>query len=111
MFSRSDSFNDDDILRQYLFSKVVDFVDSKDAFNNIVWTSIDNGQSIKDGLSDVYIYITNDRPILVNKIIEHELLEEYSDMSEHLEELESQDNYFLKLIIDFRKFIFESNNY
>lgn len=95
-----------DVLQNQLFSKVVDFVERQDCFNNIAWSSIENGHSIKDGISDVYLYITNDRPLQVNKIIECELTENYDALSEYTSSLEEQDNYHLGLIVAYRKIIF-----
>jgi hypothetical protein len=106
MFCANKNSHSTDVLRDQLFSKVVDFVERQDCFNNISWSSIENGHSIKDGISDVYLYITNDRPLQVNKIIECELSENYDALSERAAALEEQDNYHLSLIVAFRKIIF-----
>ncbi len=106
MFCANKNSHSTDVLRDQLFSKVVDFVERQDCFNNISWSSIENGHSIKDGISDVYLYITNDRPLQVNKIIECELSENYDELAENNSCLEEQDNYHLSLIVACRKIIF-----
>ena len=107
MFSCKSSYDDSqDPLQESLFSKIVDFVERKDCFNTIAWSSIDNGSSIKDCISDIYVYISHDRKIQVNKIIEAELVQNNGLFAELTEELEEQDNYYLKLIVEHRKHIF-----
>lgn len=106
MFCATKNLRTTDVLRDQLFSNVVDFVERQDGFNSISWSSIENGHSIKDGISDVYLYITNDRPLQVNKMIECELAEKYDEFAEHSSNLEEQDNYHLSLIISCRKIIF-----
>lgn len=107
MFACKPSCDQDDPLRQILFNKLVDFVDRKDCFNTITWSSIENGHSIKDCISDTYIYISHDRLIHVNKLIEAELSQNNELFSELTAELEEQDNYYLKLIVEHRKYIVE----
>lgn len=106
MFGAKSSEKTIDVLQDQLFSKVCDFVERQDCFNTIAWSSIENGHAIKDCISDVYIYITNDRPLQVNKIIECELSEKYETLSEYSAELSEQDNYYLGLIVSHRKIIF-----
>ena len=107
MFSCKSSYDDSqDPLRESLFLKIVDFVEHKDCFNTIAWSSIDNGNSIKDCVSDVYVYISHDRKIQVNKIIEAELVQNSELFAELTAELEEQDNYYLKHIVEHRKYIF-----
>jgi hypothetical protein len=106
MFASKANTHSTDVLQEQLFSKVVDFVERQDCFNSIAWSSIENGHSIKDAISDVYLYITNDRPLQVNKLIECELSENYDALSEHSVALEEQDTYHLSLIVSFRKIIF-----
>ncbi len=105
MFACKPSCDQDDPLRQILFDKLVDFVDRRDCFNSITWSSIENGHSIKDCVSDTYIYISHDRLIQVNKLIEAELSQNNELFSELAAELEEQDNYYLKLIVEHRKYI------
>jgi hypothetical protein len=106
MFCAKANVHTSDVLQNQLFSKVLDFVECQDCFNSISWSSIENGHSIKDAVSDVYLYVTNDRPLQVNKIIECELSENYDALSERTAALEEQDNYHLSLIVAFRKIIF-----
>jgi len=105
MFACTPSCDPADPLRQILFDKLVDFVDRRDCFNSITWSSIENGHSIKDCVSDTYIYISHDRLIQVNKLIEAELSQNNELFSELASELEEQDNYYLKLIVEHRKYI------
>lgn len=107
MFACKSSCDQDDPLRQIMFDMLVDFVDRRDCFNAISWSSIENGHSIKDCVSDTYIYISHDRLIQVNKLIEAELAANTELQSELSDELEEQDNYYLKLIIENRKYIFD----
>jgi hypothetical protein len=106
MFCANKNLHNTDVLRDQLFSKLLDFVERQDCFNNISWSSIENGHSIKDGISDVYLYITNDRPLQVNKIIECEVSENYDELAEQTNCLEEQDNYHLSIIVACRKIIF-----
>jgi hypothetical protein len=107
MFTCKSSYDDSqDPLRELMFLKIIDFVERKDCFNTIMWSSIDNGHSIKDCISDAHIYISNDRKIQVNKIIEAELVQNNELFAELTEELNNQDNYYLKLIVEHRKYIF-----
>lgn len=96
----------DDRLQELLFSRVKDCVEQEDCFNTVAWSSLENGHSIKDCISDAYIYISHDRQLLLNKLIEAELGESQSLLDEYTEELEEQDNYALKLIVEHRKFLF-----
>jgi hypothetical protein len=106
MFTSTSPYNDtSDPLRQTLFSQLVNFVERDDCFNTISWSSIENGNIVKDCISDAYIYISHDRQLQVNKIIETELFQDEDD-SELVAELNTQDNYYLKLIIENRKYIF-----
>ena len=106
MFTSKSPYRDtSDPLRQTLFSKLVNFVEQDDCFNTISWSSIENGNIVKDCISDAYIYISHDRQLQVDKIIEAELFHDEDD-SELVSELETQDNYYLKLIIENRKYIF-----
>ena len=105
MFTSKSCNDTNDPLRHALFSQLVNFVEQQDCFNTLAWSSIENGHSIKDCISDAYIYISNDRQLQVNKIIEVELLQD-EDYTELERELDTQDNYYLKLIIEHRKIIF-----
>jgi hypothetical protein len=105
MFTSSPTDNINDPLKQVLFSRLVNFVEHDDCFNTLSWSSFENGHSVKDCISDAYIYISNDRQLQVNKIIEVELLGD-EDYTEFERELDTQDNYYLKLIIEHRKIIF-----
>lgn len=105
MFTSAPADNISDPLRHALFSQLVNFVECDDCFNTLSWSSFENGHSIRDCISDAYIYISNDRKLQVNKIIEAELLQD-ADSTELECELDTQDNYYLKLIIEHRKIIF-----
>ena len=106
MFSSSIANHDEDHFRELCFSKVINAVEQQRCFDNISWSSIDGGPTAKDCISDVYVYITHDRTLLVNRAIEAELTGSEDQLHECLEELREQDNYHLKLVVEHRKFLF-----
>ena len=106
MFSSSSSDHDEDHFRELCFSKVINAVEKQHCFDSISWSSIDGGSTAKDCISDVYVYITHDRTLLVNRAIEAELTGSEEQLHECLEELKQQDNYHLKLVVEHRKFLF-----
>ena len=99
---------DSDPVLNILYSQVIKCVETDKCFETVVWSSIEDGITIRDIISDIYIFINNDRPLQINKIIACEVLEKYEEVAQHREKLEEQDNYYLKLIIENRKFIFSN---
>jgi hypothetical protein len=92
----------DDQLRELLFSKTVTFVESK-AYANTDWHSIKNGFSHKAFLRDAYTYITRDRLIKMNEIIEQEILQ---DEEPEWSNIENEDTYYMQGLFDCRKLLF-----
>ena len=100
---------DSDPVLNVLYSQVIKCVEVDKCFEDVLWSSIENGMTIRDIISDIYIFIKNDRPLQINKIIECELVENYKELTHCTEKLEEQDNYYLKLIIENRNFIFTNH--
>jgi hypothetical protein len=99
---------DSDPVFNKLYSQVIKCVEADKCFETVPWSSIEDGITIRDIISDLYVYIKNDRPLQINKIIACEVLEKYEEVAQHREKLEEQDNYYLKLIVENRKFIFSN---
>ena len=98
-----------DPLLNLMYDKVVKLIEVDNCFDAFSWSTIKDGSAIRDVISDVYVFVKNDRPLQINKIIECEIEENYEELAECKEKLEEQDNYYLKLIIDHRNFIFTNN--
>jgi hypothetical protein len=105
--TRPPEYGSDPVLNM-LYSQVIKRVETDKCFETVPWSSIENGMTIRDIISDIYIFINNDRPLQINKIIECELVENYDELASYAEKLEEQDNYYLKLIIENRDFIFSN---
>ena len=99
---------DSDPVFNMLYSQVIKCVETDKCFETVPWSSIEDGITIRDIISDLYVYIKNDRPLQINKLIACEVLEKYEEVAQHREKLEEQDNYYLKLIVENRKFIFSN---
>ena len=99
MFS-AHQYECDDPLRELLFSYTVSFIESEQ-YADTDWHAIENGIAVKDFLSDVYTYITRDRPLKVDRCITEELAGNsvWSDI------LESDDARYMQGIIGFRRFL------
>ena len=93
----------DDPLRELLFSKTVSFVESAE-YAHTDWKSIENGIALKDFLSDVYTYITRDRPLAIDQTIERELLR--IEVPHDKLALENDDIRNMQLILNCRKLLF-----
>jgi hypothetical protein len=104
---KPDDYGSDPLLK-LLYDKVCESVEVDNCFEEFSWSQIKNGTTIRDCISDSYVYIKNDRPLQINKIIECELLENFEELAQCKEKLEEQDNYHLKLIIENRNFIFKN---
>lgn len=91
----------DDALRELLFLYTTSFVVSN-KYRDTNWQATENGLAIKDFFSEVYTYITRDRPLNVDRCIEEELAG--NNMWSNI--LESDDLRFMQDIIRFRKFLF-----
>lgn len=91
----------DDPLRELLFRYTISFVESKQ-YSDTNWRAVENGIAIKDFLSEVYTYITRDRPLKVDRCIAEEL----QGNSVWTSILESDDSRYMQGIISFRKFLF-----
>lgn len=100
MFNADQTYCDDP-LRQSLFDHTVAYIESEE-YADIQWNAVKNGVAVKDFLSDVYIYITRDRPIKVNKLIAKEV----HDGEPKWSTLEYDDVRYMQGIVTHRKFLF-----
>lgn len=91
----------DDPLRELLFRYTVSFVESMQ-YADTDWRAVENGVAVKDFLSEVYTYITHDRPLKVDRCI----IEELAGNNVWSNILESDDLRYMQVIIAFRKFLF-----
>jgi hypothetical protein len=60
----------------------------------------------RDVLEECYTYVHRDRPLQVNRIIEHQMLGDLDAYDEATESLKMSDSYYMKSIIDVREYIF-----
>jgi hypothetical protein len=60
----------------------------------------------RDVLEECYTYVYRDRPLQVNRIIEHQLLGDLDAYDEASDSLKTSDSYYMKSIIDARSYIF-----
>jgi hypothetical protein len=102
MFSARQTESDDP-LRELLFSKTVSFVESPE-YAHTDWSTIRNGVVLKDFLSDAYTYITRDRPLAIDQIIEQELLQDEEPRDQTV--LEYDDVHNMQIILNCRKLLF-----
>jgi hypothetical protein len=104
---KPDDYGSDPLLKLF-YDQICESVEVDNCFEEFSWSQIENGTTIRDCISDAYVYIKNDRPLQINKIIECELLENFEELAQCKEKLEEQDNYHLKLIVENRNFIFKN---
>jgi hypothetical protein len=90
-----------DRLQSTLFKRLVDFYSSED-YNNMNIAS-----DVRHFIEDCHTYITHDRDLQINTLIECELKKEKEENVTFLS-LERQDDYYLKGIVEHRKIIFNT---
>lgn len=98
MFGASPSVVYEDPVSSYLFSLLENHEDAP-TFDHIV-----NAHD-RDVLEECYTYIIHDRPLMVNKVIELEMLES-NDMIDNREALVKADTYYLGLLIQTRSYFY-----
>lgn len=98
MFTAAPEVVYEDPVSSYLFGLLENHEDAP-TFDHIV------NLHDRDVLEECYTYIIRDRPLMVNKVIELELLES-DDMLDEREALVKADTYYLGLLIQTRSYFY-----
>lgn len=107
----------EDFIRNTLYETVREFVEDEDGLNEVLWNYDEGSKKQKKVLDDVYLWITSDRSLLVDKIkeldkyfldVENHITDKHNRFDDSMNlfyELKRKDSDYMKKIIDLLEYI------